>query len=63
MSTLEFPSGQTILVVENDVTHNMCFFGTREDALFPFVTDISSQKKFHLIYLDTNFGARIGVAV
>ncbi|KAH9295974.1 hypothetical protein KI387_039562, partial [Taxus chinensis] len=62
MRTPEFPRGRTILVVSNDVTHNVGSFGPREDAFFASVTDLACQKKMPLIYLAANSGARIGVA-
>ncbi|GLJ49976.1 hypothetical protein SUGI_1062920 [Cryptomeria japonica] len=62
MRTPEFPNGRTILVVSNDVTHNVGSFGPREDAFFASVTDLACKKKLPLIYLAANSGARIGVA-
>ncbi|GAB2219638.1 hypothetical protein Droror1_Dr00007275 [Drosera rotundifolia] len=62
MSTPEFPSGRTILVVANDVTFKAGSFGPKEDAFFFAVTDIACAKKLPLIYLAANSGARIGVA-
>ncbi|XVF64733.1 hypothetical protein PTKIN_Ptkin09bG0191000 [Pterospermum kingtungense] len=62
MSTPEFPSGRTILIVANDVTFKAGSFGPREDAFFLAVTDIACTKKLPLIYLAANSGARIGVA-
>ncbi|TXG52858.1 hypothetical protein EZV62_022027 [Acer yangbiense] len=62
MSTPEFPSGRTILVVTNDVTFKAGSFGPREDAFFLAVTDLACEKKLPLIYLAANSGARIGVA-
>lgn len=62
MSTPEFPSGRTILVVANDVTFKAGSFGPREDAFFLAVTDLACTKKLPLIYLAANSGARIGVA-
>ncbi|KAI8004243.1 Acetyl-CoA carboxylase 1 [Camellia lanceoleosa] len=62
MSTPEFPSGRTILIVANDVTFKAGSFGPREDAFFLAVTDLACAKKLPLIYLAANSGARIGVA-
>lgn len=62
MSTPEFPSGRTILVVANDVTFKAGSFGPKEDAFFLAVTDLACTKKLPLIYLAANSGARIGVA-
>ncbi|KAM7252837.1 hypothetical protein ACFE04_025455 [Oxalis oulophora] len=62
MSTPEFPSGRTILVVANDVTFKAGSFGPREDAFYCAVTDLACAKKIPLIYLAANSGARIGVA-
>ncbi|TYJ36120.1 hypothetical protein E1A91_A05G286400v1 [Gossypium mustelinum] len=62
MSTPEFPSGRTILIVANDVTFKAGSFGPREDAFFLAVTDLACNKKLPLIYLAANSGARIGVA-
>uniref|UniRef100_A0A2P2K1R6 Homomeric Acetyl-CoA Carboxylase Hom-ACCase n=1 Tax=Rhizophora mucronata TaxID=61149 RepID=A0A2P2K1R6_RHIMU len=62
MSTPEFPSGRTILIVANDVTFKAGSFGPREDAFFSAVTDLACAKKLPLIYLAANSGARIGVA-
>ncbi|CAI9116352.1 OLC1v1017472C1 [Oldenlandia corymbosa var. corymbosa] len=62
MSTPEFPSGRTILIIANDVTFKNGSFGPREDAFFQAVTDIACKRKLPLIYLAANSGARIGVA-
>ncbi|XP_057502237.1 acetyl-CoA carboxylase 1-like [Actinidia eriantha] len=62
MSTPEFPSGRTILIISNDVTFKAGSFGPREDAFFLAVTDLACAKKLPLIYLAANSGARIGVA-
>nr|ASZ00196.1 acetyl-CoA carboxylase 1 [California macrophylla] len=62
MSTPEFPSGRTILIVANDVTFKAGSFGPREDAFFYAVTDLACTKKLPLTYLAANSGARLGVA-
>lgn len=62
MSTPEFPEGRPIIIVVNDVTFKAGSFGPREDAFFYAVSDLACQKKFPLIYLAANSGARIGVA-
>ncbi|KAF5955201.1 hypothetical protein HYC85_008057 [Camellia sinensis] len=62
MSTPEFPSGRTILIVANDVTFRAGSFGPREDAFFLAVSDLACVKKLPLIYLAANSGARIEVA-
>ncbi|ERM94222.1 hypothetical protein AMTR_s00010p00206450 [Amborella trichopoda] len=62
MSTPEFPSGRTIIVVSNDVTFKAGSFGPREDAFFLAVTNLACEKRIPLIYLAANSGARIGVA-
>ncbi|KAL2467998.1 Acetyl-CoA carboxylase 1 [Forsythia ovata] len=62
MSTPEFPSGRTILIVSNDVTFKNGSFGPSEDAFFQAVTDVACTQKLPLIYLAANSGARIGVA-
>lgn len=62
MSTPEFPDGRTIIAVANDVTFKAGSFGPREDAFFYAATEFACQKKFPLIYLAANSGARIGVA-
>ncbi|CAH2075711.1 unnamed protein product [Thlaspi arvense] len=62
MSTPEFPSGRTIVIVANDVTFKAGSFGPREDAFFLAVTDLACARKLPLVYLAANSGARIGVA-
>ncbi|XP_059630432.1 acetyl-CoA carboxylase 1-like [Cornus florida] len=62
MSTPEFPSGRTILIVANDVTFKAGSFGPKEDAFFLAVTNLACSKKVPLIYLAANSGARIGVS-
>ncbi|XP_048332325.1 acetyl-CoA carboxylase 1 [Ziziphus jujuba] len=62
MSTPEFNSGRTILIVANDVTFRAGSFGPREDAFFLAVSELACAKKLPLIYLAANSGARIGVA-
>ncbi|KAH9617543.1 hypothetical protein KSS87_000856 [Heliosperma pusillum] len=62
MSTPEFPSGRTILVVANDVTFGAGSFGPREDAFFLAVTELACSKKLPLVYLAANSGARLGVS-
>ncbi|CAI0447729.1 unnamed protein product [Linum tenue] len=62
MSTPEFPSGRTIILVANDVTFKAGSFGPKEDSFFAAVTDLACSKKLPLIYLAANSGARIGAA-
>lgn len=62
MVTPECPSGRTVLVVVNDVTHGAGSFGVREDAVFKAVTDRAAAERLPLVYLAANSGARIGVA-
>nr|ASZ00202.1 acetyl-CoA carboxylase 1 [Monsonia emarginata] len=62
MSTPEFPSGRTILVVANDVTFKAGSFSPREDAFFLAVTDLACTKRLPLIYLAANSGAHFGMA-
>lgn len=62
MSTPEFPSGRSIILIANDVTFKAGSFGPKEDAFFYATTDLACRKKLPLIYLAANSGARIGVA-
>ncbi|XP_073285190.1 acetyl-CoA carboxylase 1-like [Primulina huaijiensis] len=59
MSTPEFPSGRTIIVISNDVNFKSGSFGPEENAFFTAVTNFACSHKLPLIYLAATSGSRI----
>lgn len=62
MKTPECPSGRTIIVIANDITHKIGSFGIEEDLLFQRATELACLERIPRIYISANSGARIGLA-
>ena len=62
LCTPECPSGRTVVVIANDVTHIIGSFGPREDALFSAASLHARSLHVPRIFLACNSGARIGLA-
>ncbi|CAF4670112.1 unnamed protein product, partial [Rotaria sp. Silwood2] len=62
MKTPECPSGRTIIVIANDITHKIGSFGIEEDLLFQRASELSRLERVPRIYIAANSGARIGLA-
>ncbi|XP_040575050.1 acetyl-CoA carboxylase [Lepeophtheirus salmonis] len=63
LKTPEYPTeGRDIIVIANDITHQIGSFGPKEDKLFYRASELSRKLKIPRIYLAANSGARIGLA-
>ncbi|KAI3651231.1 hypothetical protein MP228_004712 [Amoeboaphelidium protococcarum] len=62
MKTPEYPAGRQVLVLANDITHQIGSFGVDEDMLFNLGTEMAQRLGIPRIYLSANSGARIGLA-
>ncbi|PVU96100.1 hypothetical protein BB561_001384 [Smittium simulii] len=62
MFTPECPNGRKIVVVANDITHNIGSFGVEEDIFFYRVSEYARVHGIPRVYLSANSGARIGLA-
>lgn len=60
--TPECPSGRSLILIGNDITHQAGSFGPREDLLFHLASQRSRSLKIPRVYLGANSGARIGLA-
>lgn len=62
LHTPEYPDGRDIIVICNDITHQIGSFGPREDILFLKASQRARQLKVPRFYIAANSGARIGLA-
>ncbi|KAG1687910.1 Acetyl-CoA carboxylase [Nymphon striatum] len=62
LNTPEYPQGRDIIIVANDITHQIGSFGPKEDMLFYKATELACSLGIPLVYLAANSGARIGLA-
>lgn len=60
--TPQYPNGRDIIVIGNDITHQIGSFGPKEDLLFQLASQLSREKGLPRIYISANSGARIGLA-
>ncbi|CAG8472312.1 12933_t:CDS:2 [Cetraspora pellucida] len=60
--TPEYPKGRKIIVIANDITHQIGTFGFVEDQFFTKATELARKLGIPRIYLSANYGARIGLA-
>eukprot|EP01104_Vermistella_antarctica_P015050 TRINITY_DN4861_c0_g2_i1.p1 TRINITY_DN4861_c0_g2~~TRINITY_DN4861_c0_g2_i1.p1 ORF type:complete len:2246 (+),score=745.03 TRINITY_DN4861_c0_g2_i1:121-6738(+) len=58
----ELPEGRELIVIANDITHQIGSFGPREDVLFQKASELARKRGLPRIYLAANSGARIGLA-
>ncbi|KAI3372884.1 hypothetical protein L3Q82_023324 [Scortum barcoo] len=62
MKTPEYPEGRDIIVICNDITHQIGSFGPPEDELFLRASELARAEGIPRIYIAANSGARIGLA-
>ncbi|XP_031712887.1 acetyl-CoA carboxylase 1 isoform X3 [Anarrhichthys ocellatus] len=62
LRTPEYPAGREIIVISNDITHNIGSFGPQEDILFLRASEMARESSIPRIYIAANSGARIGLA-
>ena len=62
LKTPEYPEGRSIVVIANDLTHQIGSFGPEEDRLFLAASQYARRSAIPRIYLAANSGARIGLA-
>ncbi|GAM23780.1 hypothetical protein SAMD00019534_069550 [Acytostelium subglobosum LB1] len=60
--TPEYPQGRHVIVIANDITHQIGSFGPQEDLLFQLASELARKEQLPRIYLSANSGARIGLA-
>jgi acetyl-CoA carboxylase/biotin carboxylase 1 len=60
--TPEYPNGRYLILLSNDITHQIGSFGVPEDNLFKKVSEYSRIHGYPRIYMAANSGARIGLA-
>ncbi|KJE96308.1 acetyl coenzyme A carboxylase alpha [Capsaspora owczarzaki ATCC 30864] len=60
--TPECPDGREIILISNDITHQIGSFGLREDTLFKRASELARSLGLPRIYVSANSGARIGLA-
>ncbi|QQP49798.1 Uncharacterized protein FKW44_010585, partial [Caligus rogercresseyi] len=58
--TLKTP--EDLIVIANDITHQIGSFGPKEDKLFYRASELARKLKIPRIYLAANSGARIGIS-
>ncbi|ELR23464.1 acetylCoA carboxylase [Acanthamoeba castellanii str. Neff] len=56
------PAGRDVIVVANDITHQIGSFGPEEDVFFEAVSKLARARGLPRVYLAANSGARIGLA-
>jgi acetyl-CoA carboxylase/biotin carboxylase 1 len=62
LKTPEYPKGREIVVIANDISHQVGSFGPKEDLMFLRASEYARAKKIPRIYIAANSGARIGIA-
>jgi acetyl-CoA carboxylase / biotin carboxylase 1 len=62
LSMPECPDGRDVVVIANDITHEIGSFGPREDLVFQRASEYARAHGLPRIYLSANSGARIGLA-
>ncbi|XP_076067982.1 acetyl-CoA carboxylase isoform X2 [Oratosquilla oratoria] len=62
LHTPEYPQGRDIIVICNDITHQIGSFGPHEDLLFLKASQLARYLKIPRVYIAANSGARIGLA-
>lgn len=62
LHTPEYVGGRDIIVISNDITHQIGSFSPKEDYLFLRASEMARQLHIPRVYLAANSGARIGLA-
>ncbi|XP_053202232.1 acetyl-CoA carboxylase-like isoform X2 [Panonychus citri] len=60
--TPEYPEGRDIIVIGNDITHQLGIFGPQEDIVFNLASVRARELGIPRIYISANSGAKIGLA-
>ena len=60
--TPEFPEGRDIIVIGNDITHQVGIFGRKEDLVFQLASKRARELGIPRIFIAANSGAKIGLA-
>lgn len=62
LKTPEYPRGREVVVIANDISHQIGSFGPKEDIMFYRASEFARAKGIPRIYIAANSGARIGIA-
>lgn len=62
IKTPEYPKGREVVLIANDISHQIGSFGPKEDLMFQRASEYARSKKIPRIYIAANSGARIGLA-
>uniref|UniRef100_A0A8C6ZBV2 Acetyl-CoA carboxylase beta n=1 Tax=Nothoprocta perdicaria TaxID=30464 RepID=A0A8C6ZBV2_NOTPE len=62
LKTPEYPEGRDIVLICNDITHQIGSFGPEEDSLFLRASQLARAEGVPRVYIAANSGARIGFA-
>ncbi|KAL7066470.1 putative acetyl-coA carboxylase protein [Cryptosporidium serpentis] len=62
MHTPEYPKGRRVILIGNDITHQMGTFGIQEDLLFQRASEYARSLGIPRIFIAANSGARMGLA-
>ncbi|KAF7455692.1 acetyl-coA carboxylase ACC2, partial [Cryptosporidium felis] len=62
MHTPEYPKGRRVILIGNDITHQMGTFGIQEDVLFQRASEYARSLGIPRIFIAANSGARMGLA-
>lgn len=62
LKTPEYPKGRDIVLICNDITHQIGSFGPEEDLVFLRASELARAEGIPRIYIAANSGARIGFA-
>jgi biotin carboxylase/acetyl-CoA carboxylase carboxyltransferase component/biotin carboxyl carrier protein len=62
MFTPDSPKGRKIIVIANDITHQMGSFSMKEHRMYYFASKFSRENKLPRVFISANSGARIGLA-
>ncbi|NWY04063.1 ACACB carboxylase, partial [Nothoprocta ornata] len=62
LKTPEYPAGRDIVLICNDITHQIGSFGPEEDSLFLRASQLARAEGVPRVYIAANSGARIGFA-
>lgn len=58
----EYPRGRDVIVIANDISHQIGSFSMREHRLYYEASRLSREKGLPRIYIAANSGARIGIS-
>ncbi|XP_061865746.1 acetyl-CoA carboxylase 2 [Colius striatus] len=62
LKTPEYPKGREIVLICNDITHQIGSFGPEEDVVFLRASELARAEGIPRVYIAANSGARIGFA-